>query len=128
MIFIDHVNWSVPGIKKDRIEKGVSGAALAFVIDNELVEVLPVDQMFAELLMNATSFEDTNVVTNGLYGVNIMNNKIIIDVLVCQEKLWAILLSNPKMAVLPGSYKYGNIAVPGWKFINNEFILPGAYE
>jgi hypothetical protein len=78
--------------------------------------------------MNATSFEDTNVVTNGLYGVNIMNNKIIIDVLVCQEKLWAILLSNPKMAVLPGSYKYGNIAVPGWKFINNEFILPGAYE
>jgi hypothetical protein len=128
MILIDHVNWNTPGIKKDRMEKGVLGSALAFVIDDELVEVLPVDQMFAELLINAKSFEDTGVVVDGLYGVHIMNDKTIIDTLVCQEKLWAILLSSPYMTVLPGTYKYGNIAVPGWKFINNEFVLPGVYE
>jgi hypothetical protein len=128
MIFIDHVNWNTPGVKKDRMEKGILGSALAFIIEDEMVESLPVDKMFAELLINATSFEDTGIINNNLYGINIMNNKTIIDTLVCQEKLWAILLSNPKMTVLPGSYKYGDIAAPGWKFINNEFVIPGVYE
>lgn len=130
MININDVNWNTPGLKQDRMNKGLLGQALAFVIDEEMVESLPLDMNFAEMLISATDFKESLNAdeSKNIFIVDIINNGSIIESLMCDEKLYAILLSSPKICRLPGEYKYGYIAAPGWQFINNEFILLGEYE
>jgi len=131
MILIDDVCWNTPGLKKDRIEKGLSGKALAFVIEDELVDTLPLDADFADILLNATIFKESDIQPiegSNLYAVDIMNDKIVVETVVCGEMLYSILLSEPFITELPGNYKYGNMLVAGWKFINNEFVIPGEWE
>jgi hypothetical protein len=131
MILIDDVCWSTPGLKKDRLEKGLLGKALAFVIDDELVETIPLDSDFADILLNATNFKESDIQpTEGsnLYAVDIINNQIIVETLVCGEMLYSILMSESFITELPGNYKYGHMLMPGWKFVNGEFIIPGEWE
>jgi hypothetical protein len=131
MILIDDVCWNTPGIKRDRINRGMLGKAICFVLDDEMVDSIPLDEWFGNALLEATEFKESRIQPNNgsnLYSVDIMNDKIIIETLVCGEMLYSILLSEPFITELPGNYKYGDVAAPGWKFINNEFVIPGEWE
>lgn len=131
MIIYSEVNWSNHGIKQNRISKGIkNGRPLAFIIGDTVVDVLPTDIEFADLMETIDSFEDNHQLSSdNQYAVDLIKDGQVVDTLVCSEKTRAILLSNP---ILIGwtkeKHKYAEIIGVGWKYINGDFIIPGEYE
>lgn len=131
MIIYSEVDWNNYEIKQNRISKGIrDGRPLAFIIGDTVVDVLPTDIEFAELMERVDSFVDNEIISSeGIYAVDLIINGLVADTLICSEKTRAILLSNP---VLVGwtkeKHKYAEIIDRGWKYIDGDFIIPGEFE
>ena len=130
MIIYSKVDWSHPGIKQDRVEKGIEGMPVAYVIDSEVVLTSPVDKTFAELLSSATNFvESKEQPTDGSFSVDIYKNDIFIDTLICGEMVYAILLSDPTIVMYnQDTHQYGEYVMEGWTYSDGKFTLKGEFE
>jgi len=109
MIRYSEVNWSTPGVKQNRIDNNIEGGKpLAFIIDSEVVETMATDRWFSD-------FMETK------------NNEVV-ETLACDEMIYSILLSNATAVGYTEADKYAEYIIPGWKYINGEFVVPGEME
>lgn len=125
----DDIDWSIPGAKLKKIQQNIQGSPIAFVIGEDVVLTMAVDKEFAKMLLMADSFkenESTNEKDNVFWVDICLNNQTVS--FRCVEMVYAILLSNPKIIEITESYKYYRHVTPNWKYINNDFILPGEME
>jgi hypothetical protein len=131
MIIYSEINWSNPGVKQNRIDNNIEGGKpLAFIIGDTVVEVMATDRWFSDLMETIDQFQDNlEYSSQDIYAVDLIKDGNIVDILICPEKIRAILLSNP---ILVGwtkeKHKYAEIIDVGWKYINNDFIIPGELE
>jgi hypothetical protein len=131
MILFNEVNWSAPGVKLDRLKRNEKATQLGLLIDNEVVHMIGVDVWFADVLINAISFEDMveqPFIDIGDFLVKIVKSDNTKELFVCNEILYSILLSSPKIIPITNNNKYVQLVDIGWKYIDNEFILEGVYE
>ena len=131
MINFNDVNWHYPGVKQSRIDSGIlDGMPVALILDGIVVDTLGVDRWFAELLESATSFsEQAADETTGTYIVDILQNGSVLDSLLCGEKLYAILMSDPVVVGYTlDRHKYAEVIAVGWHYVNDDFIIPGELE
>lgn len=129
MLNINDVNWSRPGVKATKVAANVKGKPVAFIIGNKVVETMAVDAEFADLLKYSDDFIDNKTGANSAHAVDMMKNGQVLETLICSEKLWAILLSQPKIVLYADKpYRYGPMVVPGWSYINDDFVIPGEFE
>jgi hypothetical protein len=100
------------------------GAALAFIIDEDVVYDAPFYNWAADMFLRADSFVE--IPQEGLVDkilISILENGIELDQLETTEYFGSILLSSPTIKDL-NSYAYGRYVVsPHAKFINNEFVV-----
>jgi hypothetical protein len=131
MLIFNDINWLYSGVKLDRVNRGMFAASLALVIDSEIVRIIIIDKEYKELFVNAQRFEESELPINkdrNLYPVKIIKESGQEELLVCDEMLYAILLSEPKIVHLTNRFKYYEILTEGWSYINDEFIIPGVNE
>jgi hypothetical protein len=131
MILFNEVNWSAPGVKLDRLRRNEKATQLGLLINNEVVHMIGVDVWFADVLINALSFEDMveqPFSDIGDFLLKIIKNDNTKELFVCSEILYSILLSSPQIIPITNSNKYVQLVDIGWKYVNNEFILEGVYE
>lgn len=131
MLIFNDINWLYYGVKLDRVNRGMLAASLALVIDSEIVRIIIIDKEYKELFVNAQRFEESELPINkdrNLYPVKIIKESGQEELLVCDEMLYAILLSEPKIVHLTNRFKYYEILTEGWSYINDEFIIPGVNE
>jgi hypothetical protein len=131
MILFNEVSWAAPGVKLDRLRRNEKATQLGLLIDNEVVHIIGVDVWFADVLINALSFEDMAeqpFSDIGDFLLKIIKNDNTKELFVCNEILYSILLSSPQIIPITNSNKYVQFINVGWKYINNEFILEGVYE
>jgi len=131
MLIFNDINWLYSGVKLDRVNRGMLAASLALVIDSEIVRIIIIDKEYKELFVSAQRFEESELPINkdrNLYPVKIIKESGQEELLVCDEMLYAILLSEPKIVHLTNRFKYYEILTEGWSYINDEFIIPGVNE
>lgn len=131
MIIYSEIDWSMPGIKQNRIDNNIEGGKpLAFIIDGIVVETLATDKWFSDLMETIEEFRDNPEHSSGsLYAVDLIKNGDLIDTLLCPEKIRAILMSSPTLiGWTKEKNKYAEIIGVGWKYFNNDFIIPGELE
>ena len=136
MIFLDSENWFIQGIKQIKIEQGKTAELMAIVIDTEVADIIAIDPQICFKLMSATSFQECQVASeeNNLFCVafeyiNYMTQNINSDSIICNERFFAILMSDPKfIRIEKEKHKYGDMVKSGWSYINEQFIIPGEYE
>jgi hypothetical protein len=131
MLIFNDINWLYSGVKLDRVNRGMLAASLALVIDSKIVRIIIIDKEYKELFVNAQRFEESELPINkdrNLYPVKIIKESGQEELLVCDEMLYAILLSEPKIVHLTNRFKYYEILTEGWSYINDEFIIPGVNE
>ena len=63
MINFNDINWLTPGVKLDRIEKGLEGKSVCILIDNITVHVIHVDLDFKEMLFSSKDFLDGGIIS-----------------------------------------------------------------
>jgi hypothetical protein len=126
MINIKEVDWSQPGVKLNRLENNVEGKPLAFVIETEVAATIPVDKWFADLLLSIDTFTESTEYPekNGMYVVNLIKDNNIVEQLICDELIYSVLLSEPKIIHLCEDYENSRMVVPGWHFAENKFYIP----
>lgn len=131
MIIYSEVNWSTPGIKQDRVQKGVKmGRPVAFIIGDTVVETFSTDIEFADFLETIDEFKDSlEYSSEDIFAVDLIKNGNVIDTLICPEKIRSILLSDPTIVGwTKEQHKYAEMIGVGWKYINGDFIIPGELE
>ena len=130
MINFNDINWLTPGIKLDRVEKGLEGRSVCILIDNITVHIIHVDLHFKEMLYSATEFLDGGIINeeNDEFLIKITKQDNSTEDLVCNEMLYSLLLSEPKFAIIEEHHKYKEFVSPGWHYINGEFVIPGEME
>lgn len=126
MIVLKDITWTTPGVKADRLEKGLLGESLCLLINSVVVHILPIDQDVSTFIITADSFIDYGPYED-LFLVGIVNDGIEKQLL-CDEKTYSILLSNPRFAPILDIHKYKHMVGIGWHYINNEFVIPGELE
>jgi len=102
--------------------------AVAFIVDTEVVEVLIMEVAATDLLTTADSFNELPS-TPPLFYVSVLKNGEEIETLQCDEKMWAILCSEPTIINLTGSTAYNLVGeplypagiAPGWEYVGGEF-------
>jgi hypothetical protein len=129
MINIEQVDWSYGINKEIDLSKGGRALAIAFIIDRDVVETLPLAYNFAENILNSDSFSDATdnfSKIDNRFIVNIIKNNNVVESLICNEMLYSILLSNPKMIDITTNdiYSNANMVAPGWKYFDNKFHEP----
>ena len=130
MIILDFENWNNLGVKKNKLAIGESANMILFVIEEEIVEIIGVNQEITEKLISATNFEECElplpvedrfcVKFDCSYG----KERIIVD-----EKMYSILLSDPQ--IIKGDESiHRHIQKVGlnWLYRDGQFIIPGVYE
>lgn len=125
MIYLNDCLWTYPGIKKDRVERGLQGESLCVIIDSLVVHILPIDKDLSDKIKSSV-FSDGGEI-NGQFYVNLISEGVS-EQLVCDEKTYAVLLSNPTFSPILESHKYKEMVSEGWSFINGEFVIPGEME
>lgn len=103
------------------------GAALAFIIDEDVVYDAPFYNWAATLFLTATNFEDVSSEYPDHQGivVRFFENDTPIEDLATSEYFGSILLSDPVIKDL-NAYPYGRYVIsPNAKFIDNEFVILG---
>jgi hypothetical protein len=133
MIIYSEINWSSPGVKQNRIDNNIEGnKPLAFIIEDTVVATMPTDRWFSDLMETIEDFEeDISYVSqdNNLFAIKLIKNNQVIDTLICPEKIRAILLSSPKLVGWTlEKHKYAEMIGVGWKYINDDFVIPGEME
>jgi hypothetical protein len=106
----------------------IPARAVAFIIDTEVVDVLIMEVDAADLLTTADSFNELPSTPPALY-VSVIKNGQEIETLQCDEKMWAILCSEPTIINLTGDAAYNlegeplypSAVAPGWKHVDGEF-------
>jgi hypothetical protein len=97
----------------------VPGSAIAFVINEDVVDTIPTYKNFADSVLLNNPVITSEIENSKEILIFNVNGKI--TKLLTGERLTAILLSNPLIVEIDNS----NRAVePGWKYINNKFIKP----
>jgi hypothetical protein len=101
------------------------GAALAFIIDEDVVYAAPFYNWAADMILRADSFvEISQDNASDSLVVSIIENGVELDQLETTEYFGSILLSSPIIKDL-NSYPYGRyVYPPNAKFVNDEFIFP----
>jgi len=130
MIRYSEIDWSTPGVKQNRIENNIEGGKpLAFIIDSEVVLTMATDRWFADFMETIDKFKEGSIPEiNGEFYVDLIKDNEIIETLACDEMIYSILLSDAKVVGYTEKDKYAEYIAPGWKYINNQFILPGELE
>lgn len=130
MIKYREVDWSTPGVKQHRIDNNIEGGKpLAFIIDSEVVLTMATDRWFADFMETIDEFREASVPEiNGEFYVDLIKDNQVVDTLVCDEMVYSILLSDAKVVGYTGADKYAEYIIPGWKYINGQFVLPGEME
>lgn len=131
MIIFNDINWLYPGVKLDRVNRNMLAASIALIIDSEIVKIIIIDKEYMDLFVKAQRFEESQFPINidkGLYPVKIIKEFGEEEILICDEMLYAILLSEPKIVHLSNRFKYYKILTEGWSYINDEFVIPGVHE
>jgi len=130
MIRYSEIDWSTPGVKQNRIENNIEGGKpLAFIIDSEVVLTMATDRWFADFMETIDEFKEGSIPEiNGEFYVDLIKDNEIIETLACDEMIYSILLSDAKVVGYTEKDKYAEYIAPGWKYINNEFVLPGELE
>ena len=124
----DDLNWSMPGVKQQRVQNGITGSWVVCVMEGEVVKNLLIDSSFADTLLSALSFEEV-VTTDGSFCVKITTKDNTKIELTCDEMLQAILLSEPTLVKInPDLHKHYQLITTGWKYINEDFVIPGEME
>ena len=106
----------------------IPASVIAFIVDTEVVEVLIMEVDAADLLTTADSFNELPS-TAPLFYVSVLKNEEEIETLQCDEKMWAILCSEPTIINLTGDIAYNLVGepiypagiAPGWEYVNGEF-------
>lgn len=125
MINLNDCLWTKPGIKQDRIDRGLQGESLCIIIDSVVVHILPIDKDLSDKIKNA-EFSDGGIIGDQFCVNLIFDNGI--DQLLCDEKTYAVLLSEPIFSPILESHRYKEMVSEGWSFINGEFVIPGEME
>jgi hypothetical protein len=131
VIIYNEINWSYPGVKQNRIDNQIEGGKpLAFIIGDTVVETMATDRWFADLMETVEEFRESDTPTqDNNFAIDLVLNGSIVDTLICPEKIWAILLSEPTViGFTQERYKYAEFVNPGWKYINSQFVIPGELE
>jgi hypothetical protein len=126
MININEVDWTQPGIKLNRLNNNISGKALAFVVGTEVAYGLSTDEDFADLLLSANLFIENfdYPKKDNFYIVDLIKDGKILNQLMCDELLYSVLLSSPKIIHICEDYENYRLVVAGWHFANNKFYIP----
>lgn len=106
----------------------IPASVVAFIVDTEVVEVLIMEVDAADLLTTADSFNELPS-TAPLFYVSVLKNEEEIETLQCDEKMWAILCSEPTIINLTGDIAYNLVGepmypagiAPGWEYVSGEF-------
>lgn len=123
------VLWQTAEDKQYKKENNIAGMAVAYVINKEVVHTDVLDASVGSILCSAHDFTENNVdQVNNLYTVNIIKDNTVIDTVVCDEMIYSILLSDPKIFDIDNGHEYARLVAPGWKFLDGTFKLPGVYE
>lgn len=117
------VDWKyIP--RHDIINSDINGKAVAFIIDTEVVDTIAATDWFVDLIVSVDSFDDAGSdEINGLHYVNLVKDGETIETLLCDEKLYSILLSGSQIIALTEIYENYMLIYPGWHFIDNKFVL-----
>ena len=126
------VTWNA-GNAQDKISRGITvGARIAFVIDGEVADMATFDHTAVALLEYADGFAEDAEATahmNGWHVVKLLKNGVPFESFTCTERMAAVLLSEPTMVrVIPEKHKHYQKLTPGWRYENDDFIMPGHYE
>lgn len=124
MIIQDDIDWSLPGVKAKKIEENKPGSPIALIVGDEVALTMAVDKEFADLVINASNFSEDNESdeNSSIYIVSFTKDNKLFRFR-CTEMVYAILLSNPLIIEINESYSNYRYVAPGWKFINNEFVV-----
>jgi hypothetical protein len=130
MIRYSEVNWSTPGVKQNRIDNNIEGGKpLAFIINSEVVETMATDRWFSDFMETVEEFRESSIPQDGEeYYVDLIKNNEVVETLACDEMIYSILLSNARAVGYTEADKYAEYIIPGWKYINGEFVVPGEME
>jgi hypothetical protein len=122
------VDWTKPGAKKQRVDNGTFASWVVCVMDSKVVRNLIMDEWFDEILLNAKTFEDVSSANNPfLVKITSKNGKI--TNLVCDEMLYAILLSEPTLVKIDKTkHTHYKLIDTGWSYIDGDFVVPGEIE
>lgn len=126
IINFNAVDWHIDGVKNDKILSGIEGKSTALIINNKIVRVIGTDKWFSDLLLEADSFAESQG-KDDIFCVYIINGESK-SLLMCDEMLHAILLSNPVFATIEEHHKYKELVSVGWSYIDGEFVIPGEME
>jgi hypothetical protein len=122
------VDWTKPGAKKQRVDNGTFASWIVCVMDSIVVRNLIMDDWFDKVLLNVKKFEDASSANNP-FLVKITSNNEKITHLVCDEMLYAILLSEPTLIKIDKTkHKNYQLVDVGWSYIDGDFIIPGEIE
>jgi hypothetical protein len=128
MINVNDFNWERPGTKANKVKEGITAKPVAFIIGTEVVDVMVFDAGLVNLLCYANEFIDVSPAPN-VFWVQVRHDGELIETLICGEKLYSILLSDPLILdYTSGPYRYARMVNTGWSYINDDLILPGYYE
>jgi len=88
------------------------------------------DRWFSDLMETIDSFvENPDYSSEDLFAIDLIKDGAVVDTLMCSEKIRAILLSSPTLVGwTKEKHKYAEMITVGWKYINNDFIIPGELE
>jgi hypothetical protein len=117
-ILKDHIRSGDSAVEKKL--QGIPSRAVAFIVGNEVAEVLALEVDAANLLLTADRFKELPV-TPPLFYVDVIKDKQEIETIQCDEKMWAILSSEPTVIDVSIDTGYSSAIVPGWSYVNGEF-------
>jgi hypothetical protein len=127
MINLMEEDWFMPGVKRNKLEKGESAKQLALIIDQEVVSFLGISQDLVNKIISGTNFQEC-FSSDGLYCVSFeLNGQS--ETILCNEMTQAILLSSPEFVLVDKSIqRHAEKAEPSWLYVDGQFIVPGVYE
>jgi hypothetical protein len=88
---------------------------MAFVIDQEVVDVFAISKTFLELYNSSNLVE--RLLTDEGYNIDVMKDGSIISEILVSQKVGAILLSEPLMVELNAEKNNYNV-IPGMKYVD----------
>lgn len=129
MINYQKVLWKTAKDKESRVSQNIAGMAIAYVINNEVVHTDVVDASFGSILCSADSFSENSVnEIKNVYMVDIVKDSTSIETAICDEMIYSLLMSDPKVFNIDDGHEYASLVETGWKYIDDTFILPGQFE
>ena len=122
--FYEDVDWLKPGVKKQRVENGQLAVLIWCIMDSKVVKPLIVDEWFGEKLLKAKTFADAASANNPFLVKITIEDEETIN-LVCDEMLYAILLSEPTLIKIPKNADVHLQEIDlGWSYIDGKFTPP----